>query len=64
MKLFLDADDRYPDFSVNNRRGVPIELTPEELVDWKRVCAEYNAWQERFEQMNGAYGKTRIANAR
>ena len=60
VKVYIDADERYPDFDLSteplSRYEMPTgELTEKEFEDWQRVRREYNVWTERISAMERAY---------
>jgi hypothetical protein len=49
---YVYADERYPVYDIDeetSREGNTIELTTDELNEYKRACSEYYKWQDRLE---------------
>jgi hypothetical protein len=52
-KYHVEWDEYYPVFSLteaNEWRSGTVELTAEEHADYKRVCSEWDAWQDRLDE--------------
>lgn len=53
VTLWVDWDERYPDYTVSSieSSGVAIEVEEEEAGRWFRVMAEYDQVQERIREL-------------
>lgn len=56
MRVQIDDDERYPDYfvaavdddSADEYQEYNAEMTAQELADYRRVLAEYDAWQVKL----------------
>lgn len=52
MELFLDWYERYPFYFLDeDADGKSVSLTDSEYADYKRVMAEFDAWQDKMRAM-------------
>jgi hypothetical protein len=57
-KLFISSDERWPFFTLDDpelwaaNEIPPVELSDADYADYKRVMAEFEAWQDRIEVMD------------
>lgn len=53
MKIFVDKDERYPDYYLTEENwGKEIEISSEDYSDYLQVCALYNSWQDKLEELS------------
>lgn len=61
MRVQIDDDERYPvyfvaavdDESADEDQEFNAEMTAQELADYRRVLAEYYAWQDKLARLGG-----------
>jgi CRISPR/Cas system-associated endonuclease/helicase Cas3 len=55
MILYLDDDERYPDYDLCHKRpycdSPEVELSDEAYLEWQYIRAQYNLWQRRLQDM-------------
>jgi hypothetical protein len=52
-KFYADAIEEYPVWKITTSGysgEVPLDFSEAEFADWRRVEAEYDAWQEKIAQ--------------
>ena len=51
VRIRIDADERYPDYSVRANDGCEVDATSEQVDRWKRVLAAYEQVQDEMGQL-------------
>lgn len=49
MKVRIDADERYPTYSIREKYGHEVEVTPEQVERWTKAEEAYNEAQEEMD---------------
>lgn len=51
MKVRIDADERYPTYSIRETYGHEVEATPEQVERWAKAEAAYNDTQDEMDAL-------------